>query len=106
MNPQTPEPLQQIPQPGQPAVVSVSVPGPAAPIADQPPAAPAVDPSAVKSAPATADDLDIIEPEWIGKAQHVIAQTAGDPYVLANELNALKADYLKKRYGKEVKAGD
>ena len=67
---------------------------------------PAVNPAAVRSAPATAEDLDIIEPEWIGKAQHVIAQTGADPFTMANELNALKADYLKKRYGKDVKAGD
>ena len=54
------------------------------------------------SAPATAADSDKIEQEWVDAAKKVLAKTRADPYLQAQAVAALKRDYIKKRYGKEV----
>lgn len=53
-------------------------------------------------APATAADEDLIEKEWVDKAKKIISTTKNDPYEQEKEVSKLQADYLKKRYGKEV----
>ncbi len=53
--------------------------------------------------PAVADDLDLIEKEWVEKAKAIVAQTRSDPYNQNKEMNRFKADYMQKRYGKEIK---
>ena len=53
-----------------------------------------------------ADDIDIIEKEWVDKAKAIVEKTKADPHQQSTEVNALKADYLKKRYGKDVKVTD
>lgn len=53
--------------------------------------------------PAIADDLDIIEKEWVIKAKAIVAQTKEDPHLQNKEINKFKADYVKKRYNKELK---
>lgn len=75
----------------------------AAPIASQPPAPATVAPV---QAPAIADDGDLIEKEWVNRAQHIVATTAGDPHAQNQQLSQLKADYLQKRYGKVIKLED
>jgi hypothetical protein len=57
----------------------------------------------VVAAPVTADDVDVVEPEWVTAADQVIAQTAGNPYAEEEAFETLQVDYLKKRYGHEVK---
>lgn len=54
--------------------------------------------------PAVAGDDDLIEKEWVDKAKQIISQTAGDPAQREKEVGRLQADYLKKRYGKELGA--
>jgi hypothetical protein len=59
--------------------------------------------------PALAGDVDVIEPEWVEKAEDVVRQTQGDPYNEEEAIEDLQQDYLLKRYGHEVadpKAGD
>jgi hypothetical protein len=56
--------------------------------------------------PAIADDNDLIEKEWVTKAKHIVEQTKHDPYVQNQEVNKMKADYLKKRYNKDLKLSD
>ena len=53
--------------------------------------------------PAAAADDDVIEKEWVNKAKKVVTATKGDPYLKEREVSKLQADYMKKRYGKEVK---
>lgn len=66
-----------------------------APIAQLP-----VDPATM---PAIADDADLIEKEWVMRAKHIVEQTKQDPYTQNKEVTKLKAEYLKKRYNKDVK---
>jgi hypothetical protein len=50
-----------------------------------------------------ADDGDLIEKEWVTKLKSIIASTREDPYKQSEEITALKADYLQKRYNKTLK---
>lgn len=53
--------------------------------------------------PLVAGDEDLIEKEWVDKAKRIIQQTRSDPYTQEKEVSKLQADYMKKRYGKDVK---
>lgn len=53
--------------------------------------------------PIVAADEDLIEKEWVDRAKKIIASTKNDPYLQEKEVSKLQADYLKKRYGKEIK---
>lgn len=53
--------------------------------------------------PAIADDTDLIEKEWVVKAKDIIARTLNDPYQQNKEVERVKAEYLKKRYNKDLK---
>ncbi len=52
--------------------------------------------------PTIANDDDLIEKEWVDKAKKIIAETQNDPYRREQEVTKLQADYLRKRYGKEL----
>lgn len=52
--------------------------------------------------PATASDADVIEPEWVDKAEDVVRRTQGDPYNEEEQIEDLQQDYLLKRYGHRV----
>lgn len=58
----------------------------------------------IGSAPLTANDDDLIEKEWVESAKKIIAETKDDPHRREREVGKLQADYLKKRYGKELGA--
>jgi hypothetical protein len=53
--------------------------------------------------PSIADDVDVIEKEWVDKAKSIVDKTKDDPHVQNKEVSILKADYMKKRYGKDIK---
>jgi|WetSurMetagenome_2_1015567.scaffolds.fasta_scaffold981047_2 hypothetical protein len=53
--------------------------------------------------PATARDAGRIEKEWVDKAKQIVQMTKDNPYVQEKEVSKLQADYIKKRYGKDVK---
>ena len=53
--------------------------------------------------PAIADDGDLIEKEWVLKVKQVLGASAGNPYEQNKQLARLRADYLQKRYGKDLK---
>ena len=55
--------------------------------------------------PAIADDLDLIEKEWVIKAKAIVAATVGDPHRQTIEINKMKADYMRKRYNRDIKVG-
>lgn len=53
--------------------------------------------------PLVAGDDDLIEKEWVDMAKKIIHETRSDPYAQEKEVSKLQADYIKKRYGKDVK---
>jgi hypothetical protein len=53
--------------------------------------------------PAIADDVDLIEKEWVDKAKQIVEMTRSEPYEQKQEVSRLKADYMQKRYNKTVK---
>lgn len=55
------------------------------------------------SNPIVAADDDVIEREWVQKAKRIVSETKDDPYTQEHEISKLQADYIKKRYGKEIK---
>lgn len=59
--------------------------------------------SLTSSNPVMADDVDVIEKEWVQKAKQIVEKTKQDPYQQNKEMNVFKADYMKKRYGKDLK---
>lgn len=66
------------------------------------PVAQAVPPSATSDAPLIAGDDDLIEKEWVDKLKRIIVLTRDDPYERARVIAQLQADYLKKRYNREI----
>lgn len=73
--------------------------GPPAGMPTQPPPPPA---TAVDT-PAIADDVDLIEKEWVQKAKHIVDKNKTDPYEQNREIAQVKAEYLKKRYNRDQK---
>ncbi len=57
----------------------------------------------VPSTPSTAADQDVVEPEWVNAAEEAITKNIGNPYAEEEAVETLQVDYLKKRYGHEVK---
>lgn len=60
----------------------------------------------VDDTPLVANDDDLIEKEWVDKAKKIIVQTKDDPYRREQEVGKLQADYLRKRYGRELGASE
>jgi len=56
--------------------------------------------------PPEAADTDVIEYAWVNRAKQVISETRSDPYKQVREINKVKADYMKKRYNKDIKLPD
>jgi hypothetical protein len=60
------------------------------------------DARALVPVPGEAADSDLIEKEWVLKAKQIVEHTADDPFRQQEELSKMKADYLKKRYNKDL----
>ena len=88
---------------GAPAVAPVGFAAPpvVAPAAPAPAPAPAM-PAPVQGTPAAAGDVDVIEPEWVDKAEGVIAAHINDPYGEEAAVEKLQEEYLQQRYGIKV----
>lgn len=54
--------------------------------------------------PEEAADSDLIEKEWVLKAKQIVEHTSGDPFTMQEELSKVKADYMRKRYKKDLEA--
>lgn len=102
----TPERAEPSPERGQervnqtPPATSVALPTPVAI-----PATPTDDSKSTNQDdgnPTVAADEDLIEKEWVDKAKKIIAETRDDPHRREQEVGKLQADYLRKRYGKEL----
>jgi hypothetical protein len=53
--------------------------------------------------PAVARDGRRIEKEWVVKIKQIINATKNDPYMQSQGIKMSKADYIKKRYNKDIK---
>jgi hypothetical protein len=60
-------------------------------------------PTATIDSPEVANDVDLVEKEWVEKAKEIVHRTIDDPHQQNYQVSLLKADYMKKRYGKDVK---
>jgi hypothetical protein len=52
------------------------------------------------------EDDTAIEKEYINKAKAIVQQTSTDPFTQAKEISKIKAELLKRRYGKELKLSE
>lgn len=100
------KPLQAVP-PGTPTDPATSSQGLAQvlPVTDSPDPQPHTDPTTT-AVVLIADDADLIEKEWIIKAKSIVEQTKNDPRQQNIKMNGIKADYLKKRYNKDIKVSE
>ncbi|HEY1086026.1 MAG TPA: hypothetical protein VGE34_04890 [Candidatus Saccharimonadales bacterium] len=92
------EQLRQVTSTSQPADNSIAtLPTPIAPTTQ-------ADDSSLQDddTPQAAGDDDVIEKEWVDKAKKVISETKDDPYKQERAVSKLQADYLRKRYGKQL----
>jgi hypothetical protein len=87
---------QPAPHKDEPSTVAQSVASPV------PPASPVPSPSLTTPAPQIADDIDLIEKEWVEKAKEIVDKTKENPYLQNKAISEIKADYIKKRYNKEL----
>lgn len=53
--------------------------------------------------PQIADDVDLIEKEWVHKTKEIVNNTKDDPHRQNSQIAHLRADYMKKRYNKYIK---
>lgn len=49
------------------------------------------------------DDGDVIEKDWVNKAKQIVVANRNDPHRLSEELMIFRANYMKKRFGKDIK---
>lgn len=101
--------LEQAPAGGfvDPAAAMTPPPPAALPPIDEPStAANTATPPPPSATPAIADDADLIEKEWVMKAKQIVEKTKDDPHRQNEEINKVKADYLKKRYNHDLKVGN
>lgn len=86
------------------ATVSIPQPHPSQALTPDPVAQPATPSAPAKNDnPSIAADVDVIEKEWVDLAQAVVEKYADDPRAEENAVENLQIDYLKKRYGKDIK---
>jgi len=108
MNPQF-QPIEpaSLPRPVDPSLSTAQQPQPIAPAAQLSPQVNATPiPAGAKistHSPDIAEDVDLIEKEWVEKAKHIVSKTKADPREQNVEIAKLKADYMKKRYNKDVR---
>lgn len=53
--------------------------------------------------PDEAADTDLIEKEWVERAKQIVDHTRDDPHEQQRAISHMKADYMKKRYNKDIK---
>jgi hypothetical protein len=53
--------------------------------------------------PDEAKDDNLIEKEWVQNAKKIVHETKHDPQDQASKISRFKKDYIKKRFGKDIK---
>ena len=91
------QPVVQQPAPATTTPVAQPLPGPSS-------AQPVVNPqTTINDSPIIADDVDVIEKEWVDKAKKIVSATKEDPHQQEKQVSELQSDYLMKRYNKKIK---
>ncbi len=93
-------PVVSVPAPAQPVQAQALVPTP------QQMKAHPTSASQPTGSPLIADDVDVIEKEWVDKAKKIVSSTKEDPHMQERQVSALQADYLFKRYNKKIKLAE
>ena len=94
-------------QSAQPSQSTQPMPQPAAPASAQ--AQPEPAPANLSASPATnliAEDVDLIEKEWVERAKDIVHKTKDNPYLQNQALTQMKVDYIKKRYNKDIQMSE
>jgi hypothetical protein len=60
----------------------------------------------ILDSPLAAGDDDLIEKEWVDRAKRIVTETRNDPYKRDEDVNQLRSEYTKKRYGRELGASE
>ena len=91
----------QAPKPVLPAIPDI-------PTADNPVISVPVQDEAAARPPSThpAEDNERIEPVWVDKAKEIIARTHDDPYLQKDQMSKVKAEYIQKRFNKQIKTDE
>ena len=55
--------------------------------------------------PQEAGDSDLIEKEWVDALKGLVAHTSEDPFTKQREISKVKAEYMQKRYNKNIGQG-
>ena len=61
---------------------------------------------AVTDIPTSVHDGVRLENEWILKVKQIVNSTKSDPFMQAQKIAELKADYIKKRFNKDIAIGN
>ena len=101
---ETPEVRQDSPS-SAPPVMPVPLIPPTPSVTLQTNDAPASSPIADDN-PLYAKDEELIEKEWVDKAKKIVQETKSNPYQQEDKVSRLQADYIKKRYGKDIKVAN
>lgn len=56
--------------------------------------------------PQLAGDADLIEDEWVEAAKRIMLENRHDPFSQNHAMNLLRKDYMKKRYGENIRAAN
>lgn len=70
------------------------------------PMTPVISTATTTATPAMADDNDLIEKEWVEKAKQIVERTKDDPHAQNNEISQYKAEYIKRRFNREIKGSE
>ncbi len=68
--------------------------------------APATTPDPLVADNLAANDSDRIEKEWVVKAKQIVESTRNDPYMRTKKIGDFRAEYMKKRYNKDIKVSE
>lgn len=74
--------------------------------APDPPASAATPVSLSSDDPQMADDVDLIEKEWVLRAKRIVEQTKNDPHRQSEELHATGTEYQRQRFGRDTNLTD
>lgn len=56
--------------------------------------------------PSVAQDSELIDNAWVAAVRQIIKHNSNDPYSLNRAIIRARADYMKKRYNKDIKITD
>lgn len=102
---QPPAPVQSLaPQQVSPPTAPMQPPAFVPPVQPAPMHAPNSAQQSQSSAQQPDLDDEALDAEWVQKARAIVEQTHNDPYAESSALSQVRTDYLKRRYGKELKS--